>query len=1440
MRIKPNPVTVASLLSVASVTLCAQHAQAADRIWSNATGTWDTVTANWSGAVFANGDNALFSASTANSAATLGATVNPLNFRSNGASTPATTTINGAAGFTLSLGSGIAGTGNVTAANGTASYEQNLTYAMTGAGSAFSLVAGSGTTLTPTIWNVATTKTFNVAANTVGQIADLNGNTVNVTGAGTVTISNGTTLKSTGGTGTFNANAGILQFVGGSSRNTTVENSITVNVAPAGRLNLAPNSGGGSVFGQIANLNGGTFSTAGGGVVSIPGVVTLGAGTTSTFTISPTTTLESIGGTGSANLTGGTLILANASTLSGGTMSSSGGTLQLNHANALGSDLARATGGGTILVNTGLTVNNAITLARSATGVANLNLNAGATWGGTVTMDNTIAQTTGTQFGAIRSNSTDSLNPGVVSGNIGFSTLGAANQPALVLRGTGGFGRVSGPVALSTGTLQLLDTSNWELNNASNTWGTLDIANAGAVVTVGAANTLSSGAVVSSTVGGTLKLNDQATTTAYSQTIAGLNGSVKVGLDTGVATLTLNTIADQTSSGVISGDISLVKTGPAKQTLTGFHAYTGSTTISAGTIALGTTGELGIGDLNINSATLDLRKGTATRSATVTNLSLTNATLDIGLNIDADDVYATGAVTVTGTNTLKLHGNIPVGTYPIITGQTSYTGGGSIVLDTSDAATGFTSYNGSKIGNEYVLAVSGTVTPAIAYWRGDVNSTWNSAVAAPNSNWATDVNGTTDTAQLPGATSDVFFSASNGANTSTTLGADFTIKSLTFESGTASVSGANMLSIAGVSETTQNGLDVLSGASASFNVGTFVNPAPSKVHAGGTLTLEGGGLGAGALTVDGTLNLNAATFTTATLAGAGTVSRSIAGTGALTVATTAPVVFGGTITNGAGTVSLTKSGTGSLTLSGASSYSGGTTASQADDTVGIIVGNSTALGSGPVLVNGAQNFSGSVSVAAGVSVNNPLTLKRGAGGSNRAILGLGANASWTGNITVDNTSANGLGIINAGGTDAATASIISGNIGFSTLGTGSSLVLRGQGVHGKVTGPVALSTGIVQLLDNSRYEFSNASNTWGTLDISNAGAIVTVGAANTLPATSIVSSTVGGTLRLNDQAGTTAYSQSIAGLNGLVNVGLTTGAATLTLNTATNQTTSGVISGAISVVKTGSANQTLTGIHTYTGNTTVNGAGALALADNAQLKFVIGANGVNNQISGTGLLELGGDLNVDLTGADLTHGNSWTLVTVGTLGETFLSSFQLVGFTETANVHKLVDGNKTWTFTESTGALTLSIAAGFDAWATSKGLAGPDAAFDADPDFDGLDNGLEFVLGGEPNPANPGANSAALLPAVAQTGGNMTFSFKRKDISESGVTLKFQWSTDLSFPSPVNDVPVGATDSTTDTITVDVTEDAPDADTDTIVITIPAAKAAGGKLFGRLSAVEVP
>jgi hypothetical protein len=140
----------------------------------------------------------------------------------------------------------------------------------------------------------------------------------------------------------------------------------------------------------------------------------------------------------------------------------------------------------------------------------------------------------------------------------------------------------------------------------------------------------------------------------------------------------------------------------------------------------------------------------------------------------------------------------------------------------------------------------------------------------------------------------------------------------------------------------------------------------------------------------------------------------------------------------------------------------------------------------------------------------------------------------------------------------------------------------------------------------------------------------------------------------------------------------------------------------------------------------------------------------------------------------------------------------------------------------------------YTSWISGKGLGG--SAGNADPDDDGIPNALEYVLGGEPNPAIAGANSVGLLPTSAQDTGDLIFTFKRKIVSRDAVALRFQWSTDLTFQH-ANDVVVGTDSSSTGGVGVLVNKGTPDAATDTIVITVPATKAAGGgKLFGRLQA----
>ena len=99
------------------------------------------------------------------------------------------------------------------------------------------------------------------------------------------------------------------------------------------------------------------------------------------------------------------------------------------------------------------------------------------------------------------------------------------------------------------------------------------------------------------------------------------------------------------------------------------------------------------------------------------------------------------------------------------------------------------------------LHVTGNPVPSIAYWRGDVNSVWNGN-SGSNTNWATDSTGATDTAQLPGSITTVYFAASNMSTGSlnTTLGTNIGVQGLNFNSTVGpthpvTIGGANTLSI---------------------------------------------------------------------------------------------------------------------------------------------------------------------------------------------------------------------------------------------------------------------------------------------------------------------------------------------------------------------------------------------------------------------------------------------------------------------------------------------------------------------------------------------------------------------------------------------------------------------------------------------------------------------
>ncbi|MET0263934.1 MAG: autotransporter-associated beta strand repeat-containing protein, partial [Rariglobus sp.] len=120
------------------------------------------------------------------------------------------------------------------------------------------------------------------------------------------------------------------------------------------------------------------------------------------------------------------------------------------------------------------------------------------------------------------------------------------------------------------------------------------------------------------------------------------------------------------------------------------------------------------------------------------------------------------------------------------------------------------------------------------------------------------------------------------------------------------------------------------------------------------------------------------------------------------------------------------------------------------------------------------------------------------------------------------------------------------------------------------------------------------------------------------------------------------------------------------------------------LIKTGAGTLALSGLNTYSGNTTVN-AGALTLTDTGALTFYIGANGVNNQVTGTGTATFNGTFNLDFTSAVAADGSTWSLVSA--LNSSYGTSFAVQGFTQNADVWTNGSG---WSFSELSGVLSYS------------------------------------------------------------------------------------------------------------------------------------------------------
>ena len=295
-----------------------------------------------------------------------------------------------------------------------------------------------------------------------------------------------------------------------------------------------------------------------------------------------------ISGSGSITKTGaGTLILSGTNTYSGGTTISAG-TLSIGSDTNIGSGTNTIGNKGTLLLSGNGTYTNDWTLSGAGSAIATDNNN---TLSGVLSGNGGLTKT-GTGTLTLTGNNTyaggTAINDGTLKGNIASGTdlsiaAGAiydGDNKARSVDGLNGGGKLlntSGLTVQSGDFAGIIDNSNTSLTKTGA--GTLTLTGNNAYT---GSTTISEGTLKGNIASGTdLSIADSATYDGdnKARSVGGLNGGGKI----------LNTDGLTVQSGDFAGFIdnsntSLTKTGAGTLTLTGNNAYTGSTTISEGTL----------------------------------------------------------------------------------------------------------------------------------------------------------------------------------------------------------------------------------------------------------------------------------------------------------------------------------------------------------------------------------------------------------------------------------------------------------------------------------------------------------------------------------------------------------------------------------------------------------------------------------------------------------------------------------------------------------------------------------------------------------------------------------------------------------------------------------------------------------------------------------------
>jgi len=1064
-------------------------------------------------------------------------------------------------------------------------------------------------------------------------------------GAGTTTLTGANSY-----TGSTTISAGVLSVAsianGGSSSNLGASTNAATNLVINGGVLQYTGAAASTDRLFSVGTSGGTLDASGTGALNFTNTGDMGFNSQSgarTLTLTGTNTGNNtlaavIGDNGGATSLvksgAGTWVLTGTNTYTG-TTTISGGVLQVGSGSTTGS-----LGSGAVINNGSLVVNrsNAITLANTISGSGSFT-QAGA---GTTTLSGANSYTGATTINA------GVLNVTVLANGGSSSNIGAATNAAENLVINGGTLQYSGAADVSTdrlfsvgigsavidvtgsGALNFTNTGSMGFNGESGERNLLltgtnsgvniiaaaigDFGGATSVTIDGSATWLLTGAntytgatTVSSGVlqiGGsnldsaiilgahaTLELNG---INARIGSLAG-SGTVQNNSTTAAALTTGGNNTSTTFSGVIqdggAGALSIVKTGSGTFTLTGANTYTGTTTISAGVLQVGsggTTGTLGSGAVT-NNASLIINRSDA--------LTIANG------------ISGSGSLTQAGAGTTTL------------TGDSSYSGSTTINAGVLSVALLADGGSNSNLGASTSAATNLVLNGGALQYTG--------AVVSTDRLFSVGTNGGTLDASGTGAlnftnTGSMGFNSQSGIRTLTLTGTntgDNTLAGVIGDNGGATaltksglgtwvLTGNN--SNSGITNISEGVLQIgAGGTTGSLGSGAVTNNARLIINRSDDITLANAISGSGSLTQAGSgtttltgdngytggTTINAGVLSVAVLADGGSNSH----LGASTNEATSLVLNGGTLqytgadvstdrlfsvgtnggnldASGAGAVNFTntgsmgfngQSGTRTLTLTGTNT-GGNTVAAVIGDN-----GGATALtksGAGIWVLTGANSYTGTTSISAG-------ELQVGAGGTT-GTLGTGAVIN-NARLTINRSDA--LTIAND----------ISGSGVFTQVGSGATTLTGGNSYSGSTT----INTGVLSvavLADGGASSNVGASTNAASNLVLNGGALQYTGGSTSTDRLFSVG-TSGGTL---EASGTGAVNftntgsmgfNSQSGIRTLILTGTNTGSNTLAAVIGDN-------GDATTLTKSGAGAWVLSGANTYIGATTIS-AGVLQIGD---------------------------------------------------------------------------------------------------------------------------------------------------------------------------------------------------------------------------------------------------